>query len=386
MRRRVWRDTFDACSTALPARRCGTSDGTPRRARTALGRRRASSRARIHERAGDLLDVPYHGMPARAAALRAVLAGGRDLGATACVVLDAGVRTIAPGWIAALVAPVLRDGFDYVSPVYLRHPCEGRADKGHRLSVVSRVVRHATASASRGRVRLLGATGGAPARDRSLGAEMARRSASTSGSPPPRLAGGFTHVRSVGWRAHRRAATALGLEATLVQVVGALFADVEKRADVWQRVAVRGGGVGVRRTASARVGRAAAGRRTLYRHRSGWAIGNCATSGAGWSRRKPSSSCGSWPKPPPDRLRFDDELWARIVYDFALGYRVPRAAARSPARLADAAVSRLARLVHPSDDAMRRRSGRCTSRAVCHAFEASKRHLISRWRWPERLR
>ena len=37
---------------------------------------------------------------------------------------------------------------------------------------------------------------------------------------------------------------------------------------------------------------------------------------------------------PPDRFRFDDRLWASIIYDFALGYSLRV----MPRDLADAAV------------------------------------------------
>jgi len=89
---------------------------------------------------------------------------------------------------------------------------------------------------------------------------------------------------------------------------------------------------------------------------------------------------------PSDQFRLDDELWAQIVYDFVVGYRlrtlkrdhllrsltplytgwlasiIPQVRDLSPA-LAEARLERLA-----------------------VAFEAQKAYLMSRWRWPERFR
>lgn len=47
-----------------------------------------------------------------------------ELGARAVVMVDADLKTITPSWIRYLAEPVL-DGFDYVSPIYVRHKYDG---------------------------------------------------------------------------------------------------------------------------------------------------------------------------------------------------------------------------------------------------------------------
>ena len=88
----------------------------------------------------------------------------------------------------------------------------------------------------------------------------------------------------------------------------------------------------------------------------------------------------------PDRFRFDDRLWASIVYDFALGYSLrvmPR--------------DHLLRSLTPlytgwlASFVLQMRSASLAQieervEQVCLGFESEKRYLISRWRWPERLR
>ena len=47
-----------------------------------------------------------------------------NLGARACVTVDADLRSISPQWIKHFVEPLL-DGFDYVAPLYVRHKYDG---------------------------------------------------------------------------------------------------------------------------------------------------------------------------------------------------------------------------------------------------------------------
>jgi hypothetical protein len=49
----------------------------------------------------------------------------RELGAKACAVVDADLRSIAPEWIDMLVSPVLHGAYDFVAPYYHRHKYDG---------------------------------------------------------------------------------------------------------------------------------------------------------------------------------------------------------------------------------------------------------------------
>ena len=86
------------------------------------------------------------------------------------------------------------------------------------------------------------------------------------------------------------------------------------------------------------------------------------------------------------QFRLDDDLWARIVYDFALGYRLrvlPRDhLLRSLVPLYSGWLASFVQQVRDLDaeDAGER------VEALALVFEAQKPYLISRWRWPERLR
>jgi len=69
--------------------------------------------------------TPYHGVPGKGSAFRTVFEVARELGVRACAVVDADLRSITPEWIELLIRPILDHGFDFVSPYYLRHKYDG---------------------------------------------------------------------------------------------------------------------------------------------------------------------------------------------------------------------------------------------------------------------
>jgi glycosyltransferase involved in cell wall biosynthesis len=71
------------------------------------------------------LSFPYHGIPGKGSAFRMVFQIADLLGAQACAVVDADLRSITPEWVDALVRPVLHAGFDLVAPYYHRHKYDG---------------------------------------------------------------------------------------------------------------------------------------------------------------------------------------------------------------------------------------------------------------------
>ncbi len=71
------------------------------------------------------LVTPYQGIPGKGSAFRTIFEIAEALKARACAVVDSDLRSITPEWIELLVKPVLEEGFDYVSPYYLRHKYDG---------------------------------------------------------------------------------------------------------------------------------------------------------------------------------------------------------------------------------------------------------------------
>ncbi len=67
------------------------------------------------------LSTPYHGVPGKGSAFKAIFETAKLLKVRACVVVDSDVRSINPEWIELLAGPIVIKGYDYVSPLYLRH-------------------------------------------------------------------------------------------------------------------------------------------------------------------------------------------------------------------------------------------------------------------------
>jgi hypothetical protein len=86
-----------------------------------------------------------------------------------------------------------------------------------------------------------------------------------------------------------------------------------------------------------------------------------------------------------ETFQFDDALWARVVYDFALAWRMRvmdrdhLLKALTPLYLAW--VASYIRSVRDADS----KQTQAAIEALCIAFEVQKSYFISRWRWPDRF-
>lgn len=75
--------------------------------------------------AADRLVALYEGVPGKGSALRTIFRIAAELQASACCVVDSDLRSITPEWVQLLLAPVLRYGYEFVSPLYSRHRYDG---------------------------------------------------------------------------------------------------------------------------------------------------------------------------------------------------------------------------------------------------------------------
>ena len=71
------------------------------------------------------LSFPYHGVPGKGSAFRLVFQMAERLQAKACAVVDSDLRSITPEWIDLLLRPILFAGYDFVAPYYHRHKYDG---------------------------------------------------------------------------------------------------------------------------------------------------------------------------------------------------------------------------------------------------------------------
>ncbi|NPA80828.1 MAG: glycosyltransferase [Thermotogae bacterium] len=67
----------------------------------------------------------YRGLPGKGSALRAVFEAATFLDAEAVALFDADLRSITPEWVRNILQPVLKDGYDYITPYYRRYKYDG---------------------------------------------------------------------------------------------------------------------------------------------------------------------------------------------------------------------------------------------------------------------
>ncbi len=171
------------------------------------------------------------------------------------------------------------------------------------------------------------------------------------------------------------------LNTLLAEVTGSLFADVDAKAAFWQRARVaqpsRPSGVSTHAASSP----ADEVKSMLEAFR--LAYGNLSEI---WSLVLPPQSLFGLKRlsvMTPENFSMPDSLWARIVYDFLLAYRLRTInrghllGALTPLYLAWVA-SHILRTSGGMDPESH-------IEALATAFETDKPYLVSRWRWPDRF-
>jgi len=266
--------------------------------------------------AGERVAVPFHGVPGRGAALRAAFTVAQRLRARALVLLEADAVSATPAWIERLAGPLLEDKADFVTAAYARHRYEG---------TISRLVLGPLVRALYGR-RLHHPFGGQQALSARLVEHLlVHPKWSWTGADVSDLwitgtaiADGFGVWEA--WLGPHHASSrtrAIDLPAMIAQTVGAAFTVMERHGDLW--LEVRGSepipavgepippGVDPM-TVDVELMQEAfrQGARDLT---SIWEL-----------ILAPDTLAEVLALDGEGPLRFPDDLWARVVYDFALGH------------------------------------------------------------------
>lgn len=329
-------------------------------------------------------EIPYHGHPGRAGAIRAVLQTAQRMDAKACAFVDAGLDTVEPDWTERLIAPALNDGYDYVSPYYVRRVDEGAMTKGivyPMFRVLYGVqVRQPAAGEFGCSARLTAHFLEQPIWDAAqtqAGIDLWLAVAAVCGQ--------FRICEASMGPRHSSRERSSDLSTTLAQIAGALFSDLESRVDVWQRTR---GSVPVPLVGAVPALESEPPTVNLDALLESFRLGYRELREI-WTWVLPARTIVELRKMSEvsaQTFRFDDRLWASIVYDFAVGYRLHVMAHDHLLRaLAPLYTGWLASFVAPLRNATLPEVEQRVE-DLCLGFESEKRHLISRWRWPERLR
>jgi hypothetical protein len=362
----------------------GSKDGTPERVLEATVERGALLQIPYPVYPVHKLTTPYDGIPGKGSAFRTIFLMAEKLRAKACAVVDADLRSITPEWIELLLRPILEQGFDFVAPYYLRHKYDG--------TITNSIVYPTTRALYGKRIRQpIGGDFGFSGRliEHCLKQDVWNGDVARFGVDiwvtTQAICGGFKLCQAfLGAKIHNPKDPSSDLSAMLAQVLGALFSEMERNVTVWQRT--RGSEAtpifGFRfdvatEPVTVNVARMTNSFRLAFE-----------TLQEIWGQVIPPASLielKRMVRRPDEEFQFADDLWARIVYDFALGYHLRTIGrdhllrALTPLYLGWVA-SFVLQMQNAGPQEVEDRLEK-----LCLTFEAQKPYLISRWRWPDRF-
>lgn len=354
----------------------GSTDGTPD-AIAAAAWDLPRVLARHHASAAERMAVPFHGIPGRSAAQRTIVEVARRVRARASAILVPDCRSPAPDWMDLLLRPVLEEGYDYVAPLWERRRYDGtltsaviyplvRALYGKRVrqplggprALSGRLVVHLCDEGAQ--------RPGAARQDLDLW--MLATAATERFAMCEAWLGPFV-VESEGYPAD--------LATVVAQAIGATFGVLEETAEVWADI--RGTEPIPTVGTPLPPGPGPAGLdvdRMIRAFRLG--LKDLLPL---WEQVLASDTLAEvMALEGGETVRFSHDLWARVVYDFALGYRF-----RTIYR--DHLLRSLVPLYLGRTGAFVRETWRASARDTeawiergCAAFERQKPYLAERWR------
>jgi hypothetical protein len=327
---------------------------------------------------GERVAVPFHGVPGRGEGLRAVFTTARDLHVRALIVLEADVVSITPDWIGELARPILGDKADFLCPAYARHRWEG---------TVTRLMLAPLLRALYGR-RIHQPYGG----QQGLSARLIEHlllhpkwdwtgpDVSDLWITGAAIADGFSVWEAwLGPYAVRSRTRTTDLPAMVAGTLGAAFTLMDRHQDLWLEVRDSEPlpAVGQRHLVS--VEPMTVDVRGLFE---AFRLGLRDLTSI-WELILAPETLGevlTLDTDDVERFRFPDELWARVVYDFALGHHYGVVHREHLLRsLVPLYLGRTAAYV----TATRRATAEATEQvleSIALAFERQKPYLVEHWR------
>ena len=331
-----------------------------------------------------VLTAPSTADPAQAmrAACDTAFAVATNLGARAAAVIVSDLDAVTSQWIYRLVRPVLELDFDLVTPCYTHARFEGLINS----AIVAPLTR---ALYGRRIEHPLGpdfGVSGRLARHFVENAPAAREPRSLASLAVDAVSQGFEICQAnVGVRRYP-ATDWMNQSSVLAPILDPVFREIERRAPFWQRI--RGSqAVPAFGDLSLAPQPDPGGLPDTRRMFESFELG-CRNLQEVWRAILPPGTLlelTRLSRQSPDAIRMPDRLWARVIYDFALGHRLRILNAdhllRAMTPLYLAWVASYALETGAEDEATA--SARLEQVAV--AFEEAKPYALSRWRWPDRF-
>jgi glycosyltransferase involved in cell wall biosynthesis len=326
---------------------------------------------------GERVAVPFHGVPGRGAALRAAFAAAQRIGARVLLVVEADLGSLAPDWIDRLITPIWEEKADFVAPAYARHRFDGTITN----LLIAPLVR-----ALYGR-RLRQPLGGQQALSGRLVEHLllhpkwdwAGRELADVWILGTAIADGFSVWEAwLGPRVIRSRTRTSDLPAMVSQTLGGVLSVMDRHDDLWREVR---GSEPLPSLGEALLPGAEPREVDVERLASAFRLGLRDLTPV-WEHILTPETLGDVLSLESDDLthfHFPDDLWARVVYDFALGHHYTVIHREHLLRsLVPLYLGRTAAYVLATRDRSAVAS-EAAAEAVAHAFERQKPYLVERW-------
>ncbi|MBK9168649.1 MAG: glycosyltransferase [Bryobacterales bacterium] len=360
----------------------GSIDGTPEKVLDLPGEPEELLQLPYRVDPVERLSTPYHGVPGRASAIRTIFEIARATQAKACVLFDSDLQGVVPDWVKALVAPVIEDRADFVAAWHTRRKFDG--------TITSGILYPLTRALYGKRIRqpFGGELAVSPAYvERALTQSVWNSDLSRDGFDvwltDFALVGGFRLAQArLGPREQQAREPGSDLAATLVQVLAPVFLEIERHVATWQKIR---GSEAVPAFGSAPALSAETAEVDTAKMIEAFRFGQQNLQDVWGLVLTPATMVEMKKIARAAEMRMPDDVWARTVYDFALGYRL-RVIARD--HLLRAMTPLYLGWVASFVQETRQLGPEATEARIeklCLAFEQLKPYLISRWRWPDRF-
>lgn len=325
------------------------------------------------------ITTPYHGIPGKGSAIRTVFQAAVDMGAGACAIVDSDLRSITPEWIELLLSPVIKEGYDFVAPLYDRHKFDG--------TITNSIVYPMTRALYGKRIRQpIGGEFGFSGRlaefylKQDVWSTDVARFGIDIWMTTEAIANDFKACQSfLGAKIHDPKDPGADLSSMMVQVVGSLFDLAEKHEEQWKKV----GGTSEVETFGFRyhVGLEHVNVnvvRMLGIFREG--IENLKEI---WSDVMGAGDFGEIQAigaSPDNGFRFPLKLWTRIVYDYAVAYHKKKLPPQQLIKsLVPLYLGKTASFVMEVAE-MNQKEAEAEIEKLCVEFEGNKEYLVNSWK------
>jgi glucosylglycerate synthase len=211
----------------------GSRDGTVDVVANSLIRDFRSMLASSPLRTVHCLTTSYPGIQGRGSAVRVVMTAADLLRAKACALVSPDLQSITPEWIESLIRPVLREEFDFVTPVYHRHKFDGLLVKNLVSPMMSAVFRSIVREPVGSELGFSGRFA-CHCLEQAVWHEQAMRFGVEVWMTAQAMVNEFRICQSfLGPKIHVAQPVGEGLVGTIRQVVGVLFSSLEKNESFW---------------------------------------------------------------------------------------------------------------------------------------------------------